>query len=294
MRKILFIINPAAGSGKAEAALPSIQKAMDKYNIEYRIEKTTMPKDGTRIAEENADRFDTIVAVGGDGTVNEVAKGLIMKGQGILGILPCGTGNDFAKVLGISEDVNHALNIIINGRAKQVDIGRVNDNQIINIASVGFDTEVVIMNNTVKRLIKGKISYIISVFITMLNYRKKNFKITIDGVDYFRNTLLLAFGKGRFYGGGLEILPTSELDDGYLHVCLVKDATNIKLLLLFPSIFKANHVRYTKYVEMYKAKEIIIHNNEKINLNIDGEIFQVDADIDISLDEFKLNVLANK
>jgi len=291
MKSLLFIINPIAGGGRTKRVIPIIEKTMNESNIEYKIQYTKEPKEATRIAEENSKNYSAIIAVGGDGTVNEVAKGLINSGCGILGIIPSGTGNDLSRSLGISQDPNIALEIIINENYKNIDIGRVNGHNFLNIASIGFDTEVVCVTNTIKKRIKNKIAYILGILWTLLYYRKASVDLEIDGISYKRNLVLLAIGKGKYYGGGLKVLPMAEIDNGYLHICLVKDISNLKILFLFPSIIKGNHLKYKKYVEIYKGRHIILKNKDQINLNIDGEIILVNSDIEFEIDKYKLSVL---
>lgn len=291
MDRLLFIINPVAGRGRAKSLISIIESRMDKSNIEYDIYLTKAAKDATNIAEENCYQYDAIIAVGGDGTINEVAKGLINRKHGILGIIPSGTGNDLSRSLSLPLDPLMALETIIRGHYKKIDIGRVNGYNFLNIASIGFDTEVVYIANKVKKRIKNKISYIIGILFTLLYYKKSSIEIEIDSISYRRNLVLIAIGNGKTYGGGLKILPMAEIDDGYFHICLVKDASNLKILFLFPSIIKGNHLNYKKYVEVYKGKEIRLKNNKRLNLNIDGEIMPIDSDIIFQISEDKLSVI---
>ncbi|WFA08301.1 diacylglycerol kinase family protein [Tissierella sp. Yu-01] len=291
IRKVLFIVNPVAGGGKTLGVLPLIEKRMKENSINYKIIMTQGPRDATKIAEENVEKFTTIVAVGGDGTVNEVAKGLINKRMGTLAILPCGTGNDFGRVVGIPNEPEKAIDVLLHNNVKTIDIGKINGYSFLNIASFGFDTEVVIQTNKIKKRIKNQFSYLLGVLATLVYYKRRQRGIIIDGVEYNRNLVLLAVGNGRFYGGGLEILPMAKMDDENLHICLIKDLSNLKILALFPSIFKAQHIKYKKYVEIYKAKKVILKNNENININIDGEIVPIEGNIIFEIDNFKLNVI---
>ena len=293
MDKILFIINPIAGAGKAKSIIPIIEIKMKENNIGYEIILTKEPRDAIKIAGDNVDKFSTIVAVGGDGTVNEVAKGLINSRKGTLAIIPCGTGNDFSRTLGLPMDPIKAIDVIIKKNIRVVDIGKINGNNFLNIASVGFDTEVVIHTNSIKKKVKSKIAYILGVLATLFDYKKREVSLVIDGVTFERNLVLLAVGNGNFYGGGLQILPMSEVDDGYFHICLVKDISNFKILFLFPSIFKGKHLKYKKYVEIFKAKEVIVKNTKKININIDGEIIAIGNDVIFEIEDYKLNVITS-
>lgn len=289
MDKLLFIINPIAGGGKAKDLIPLIKEKMNDNNIDYKIIETTRPKEATKIVEKS--EIPIVIAVGGDGTVNEVAKGIIKRGNGSLGIIPGGTGNDMCKSLGLSMEPIHALETIIRGKTKKMDIGLANDKCFLNISSVGFDAEVVRNTDKIKTRIKGKTSYILGVLLTLFKYRMKETYIEIDGQQFNKNMLLLAVGNGQYYGGGMKILPEAKIDDGYLHLCLVKDINNLKLLFLFPSIFKGDHLKYTKHVEIYKAKNILIKTKGDFYLNLDGDLILTQNTVEFKISSKKLDII---
>lgn len=294
MGGILFIVNPVAGGGRAKELVPLIKEIMDKHKKDYVITLTTKPKEAIELVERNANIYDTIVAVGGDGTVNEVARGLINVGKGTLGIVPGGTGNDMAKSLNIDMDPREALELLCNGTIKPIDIGKINGHKFLNIASVGFDAEVVFNNVNIKKKIKSGISYAISVVYTLINFKNKKVEIEIDGKTIKDNIILMAVGNGKYYGGGMKILPMAKVDDGFFHICIVSKARKTKLLFLFPTIFKGNHIKYNKYVQIYKSKNIKVKSEEKIMLNIDGEIIPNINEIEFSMEEIKLNVICRE
>ncbi len=293
MDKILFIINPIAGKERGEDLIPLIEKTMKENNREFKIEISQRERQATKIAEENLETYNTLVAVGGDGTVNEVARGIINRGKGTLAIIPCGTGNDMAKVLGLSKDPIEALETIVRGRTRKIDIGKANNQYFLNIASVGFDSEVVRNNIKIKKRIRHEISYTFSVIYTLFKYRNKKAIVEIDGKVTEENILLLAVGNGRYYGGGLEILPMSKLDDGFLHVCLVSNVNKAVLFILFPSIFNGSHFKHKKYVRGYKAKNINVKTEEDVMLNVDGEVKNT-REVNFSMEDIKLNVIVNQ
>ncbi len=289
MEKVLFIINPVAGGGRAKNLTSLIAEKMLANSIEFEIIETTKPKEATKIVEAATNNI--VIAVGGDGTVNEVAKGLINRGSGILGIIPGGTGNDMCKSLGLSMDPNRAIETVINRKTKEMDIGLANGQCFLNIASVGFDAEVVKNTEKIKMKIKGKVAYILGVLVTLFNYKMKQTTIEIDNELFNKRMLLMAVGNGQYYGGGMKILPHAKIDDGYLDLCLVKDISNIKLLFLFPSIFKGNHLKHTKYVEIYKAKNIRIKTLGDVYLNLDGDLIHSEKEVHFQLSEKKLKII---
>lgn len=289
MDKWLIIINPIAGGGKAKKLEYIIREELDRNRIDYDLVFTSRPGDGITLAENSQSKL--VVAVGGDGTINEVAKGLINRQEGILGIIPGGTGNDLSRTLAIPLDTCQAIKILINGNKKMLDIGCINRHKFLNIASAGFDGEVVRNTNRVKERFKSNLAYILGVIITLFNYKKKDVLLEIDDKSYERKLVLLAVGNGNYYGGGMLILPGAEIDDGYLHLCLVRDASMITLLRLFPTIFKGKHVKLKKYVEIFRAKKVTIKSQEGITINYDGEIRENQKEIVFTLSSQKLPVI---
>lgn len=291
MEKMLFIINPVAGGKKTKDLIPLIEAKMKENKIDYEILITKKPKDATKLAYDTECKI--VVAVGGDGTINEVAKGLIRKKSGILGIIPAGTGNDFSKTLDISQNPIEALDIIIKGKTIKVDTGIANNQEFLNIASVGFDAEVVDIANRLKRKskINGKFAYVFGVIYTVFTFRKRDAIIHINGEKYKRSMMLIAMGNGNYYGGGMKILPYAKVDDGNLHICIVKDISNLKLLFLFPSIFKGNHLKYIKYIETFKGKIVDIKLERQTSFNVDGDLFKGDMNFQVSISDYKLEVL---
>lgn len=293
MTKYLFIVNPEAGGGRAGKLIPIIEERLKNSGQIYQIKTTSGPTHATEIARTNVDKYQIIVAVGGDGTINEVARPLIEERKGILGIIPAGTGNDLSLSLGIPKDVNKALDLILEeGNTRNIDVCSLNGMPYLNIATIGFDAKVVKMTNTIKKYIKSELSYVISVILNLLSFRKTKIELIIDGQAQQVDSFLLAIGNGRTYGGGIPIMPKAEMDNGYLEICSVKDASNLKVLLLFPSIFKEEHVKHTKYVKIQRAKEVIATTSQDMILNIDGELIEDNKErrLEFRLMDYKLPV----
>lgn len=289
MEELLFIINPVAGSGKGLTIKTIIEESMRDYPGGFSISLTKNPNEATTIAYES--NTNTIIAVGGDGTVTEVAKGIIRRGYGTLGIIPGGTGNDFIKSLGISKDPREALETIIRGNTMKVDIGVANGYKFLNIGSIGLDAEVTHTSQTLKKYIRGRLSYILSIFITLIKFKRKDITIEIDGKREKKGLVLFAIGNGKYYGGGLKMIPHAKLNDGYLYACIVKDVSKLRILTILPEVFKGNHLRHKKYVETFKCEKVKIYSNKDIYMNLDGEVFSPAKEIEFSLADEKLNIL---
>lgn len=289
MDKWLIILNPVAGGGRAKKLEDLIRLELAKENIDYDLVHTSGPGEATILAEN--ENYSTVVAVGGDGTINEVAKGLMKRKGARLGIIPAGTGNDLSRSLSIPKDTCQAIKILVEGKTKNLDIGCINKHKFLNVASAGFDGEVVRNTNRVKEHFKSNLAYVLGVIITLFNYKKKKVILQIDNRTYERSLILLAVGNGNYYGGGMLILPDAEMDDGYLHLCLVRDASMITLLGLFPTIFKGKHVGLKRYVEIFKAKKVTIKSQEGITINFDGEIREDQKEINFDLSSQKLPII---
>lgn len=290
MKKYLFVINPIAGSGKAKAMKSIIEEVMNENKIDYKIVFTSKPKEATYIA--SSFDYDVIVAVGGDGTVNEVTSGLLDREDIVLGIIPAGTGNDLSRSLNLPQDPKEAIERVLNGKVSKIGVGQSNGHNFLNISSVGFDVAVLINNEIIRKKVKSKLSYIIAVIYTLLKYKKSKVIIDIEGQVYHRNLFLLAIGKGKYYGGGMMIIPNANPYDDYLYVCLVKDVSNLKALTVFPLIFKGRHLEYTKYVDIFKAKNIRIINQSPTLLNVDGEILEEESEVSFKIIDKKISIIS--
>ncbi len=290
--RILFVVNPIAGTDKAKSLIPLITQKMDDAKIEYEIAITSKPKEATSITRNGLkNRYDTVVAVGGDGTINEVAMGIILEGCGTLGVVPGGTGNDLARSLDIPIDPEESLELLILGKRRGIDIGSTNIGLFLNVGSVGFDSEIVRNTETIKKHIKSKFAYTIGLLKTLLTYRFKNIKIELDDKVLEKNVLLVAVGNGSYYGGGMKICPMALMDDGYFHVCVINKINKIKLLSLFPSVFSGNHQTKKRYVDFYKSKHVRITSDEEIYLNLDGEIYDIEKEVSFVMEGKKIDII---
>ena len=294
MDGILFIVNPVAGAGKAKKLIPLIEKTMKECNKKYQIMISKEPEHATEIAKRQSKNYETIVAVGGDGTINEVATGLIKNNGGVLGVIPGGTGNDMARSLDIPMDPKEALEILCKAYKKNMDIGIANGSYFLNIASIGFDAEVVMNNIKIKKRIKNEFSYVISVIYSLIRFKKKKVEIEIDGKIIKDEVYLLAVGNGKYYGGGMMIIPTAKIDDGYLDICTISNISKFKILFLFPTIFKGTHIEHKKHVNIYRGRKVKFKSEEGLFLNVDGEITSDVKEVEFALTDKNIKVICKE
>lgn len=289
---ILFVINPVAGKNKSNDIISLIKDSMKKSNVNYAIKVTKAPKEATFICEEGLKRgYDTIVAVGGDGTINEVAQGILSTGYGKLGIIPMGTGNDLAKSLELPMNPQLAIDKILQSKIEKIDVGKVEEKFFLNVGSIGLDSEIVKTSEKVKKYFKGKISYVIALLLTLINYKSKKVTIELDNDKIEENILLVAIGNGRYYGGGMKICPTADLKDNEFEICVIRKISKFKLLLIFKSVFRGNHIKYKEYVKIYRSSKVGIKSKDNLYLNIDGEVFNTNSSVLFSMYDSKINII---
>jgi len=290
--KIAFIVNPIAGKNRKKDIAPFIKSELDKTNYEYTIIYTKGINDASVITKEYIDKkYEVIVAVGGDGTVREVASGISDENKGILGIIPMGTGNDLARTLNIPLDIRESIKRIVKRNIKEINIGISQDNIFLNVASIGFDAEIVENTKIFKGFLKGKAAYTMGILRTLFTFKSKNIKIEYDGIKRDENILLVAVANGRFYGGGMKICPKADITDNQLDVCIIKNIAKFKLLFLFPSVYNGKHGKYDKYVEFIRVSSLKIYSKNEVVLNVDGDIFKTNGLIDFNLDIKNLNII---
>lgn len=290
-RKILFIINPVAGSGRALNYREKITDYLNGTDIKYEIVLTESSGHATEIVKATAfEDFDTVVAVGGDGTVKEVAKGLAFRDVR-LGIMPAGTGNDAVKSLNISRNFEESMYSIIYGEEKLVDIGIAGENIFLNVLSVGFDAEVVKYTDMVKKHIKGKFAYYLGLIMAFTRYKNKELEIYAEEGRYKGGVLLAAVGNGNYYGGGFNILPLAEMNDGLLDVCIGNDMSKISIIRIFIELLKGVHLENREKVVYFRTKSVTIKPKDYIELNIDGEISLLKEELNVIIKKDALKII---
>lgn len=268
-----LIINPIAGGRKGKTLTEKILERLKSWGISFEHEFSRYIGHATEIARQSVKRFDVVVAVGGDGTVNEVLNGIF--GHNIpLGILPVGRGNDFFKTISPSRLIDVIIKPFIEiPKIEMVDVGRINDRYFMNVAGVGFDALVATIAEPIRFL--GPIAYLGSALIGIMKNRGINLKLNIDGEKIDLNALLVAIANGKYFGGGMKIAPDASPWDGKFDVCLAENASNLEILKTLPRVYSGRHIYHPK-IKMLKAEYIEISSNEKIPAEMDGEIFYTD------------------
>lgn len=273
--KYLFIINPTAGKGRGLKYISIVEEYFKDKPEEYIIKLTEYKDHAKEIANYYSSKNDYhIFAVGGDGTVNEVLNGMVGSNS-TLSIIPCGTGNDFVKTLYSNSNLNNSIENHIYGNSSYIDIGKVNDRYYLNIASVGFDAEVVFNARKFKNLkvIPSGFAYLAGVIYTAFKFNSLELNIQIDDLNMKQNTFLLAVSNGKCYGGGIIITPEANITDGKFDICNVRKVGVLKILLSIGKALKGN-LKVIKEVSYRKGKTILVSSKKDFSLNVDGELLR--------------------
>jgi diacylglycerol kinase (ATP) len=287
-KKIRFIINPISGGGKNTAIEDIIKEQLDADKYDYDIVNTEATHHATKLSKEAADKnYDVVVVVGGDGSVNEVAKGLIGT-KTSLGIIPAGSGNGLAHHLKIPFNPANAIKVINAANIISIDTVNINNETFISIAGVGFDALVAKKFAIAEH--RKFWSYLKIVSHEFINYKIRNYGINIDGKRFERKALLLAFANSSQFGYNISISPDADLQDGLVDICIVKKVNAFQALFV-PIMIFLHRIDKTKYVEIIKAKNVIIERKKNKVVNIDGEPIKIGRVLNISVNPKSLYVI---
>ncbi|MBM7618163.1 YegS/Rv2252/BmrU family lipid kinase [Bacillus tianshenii] len=273
-----FIVNKTSGNGKGANVWSKVQKLLKAKGVEYQVLFTDGTENDRKLVESKIGLECTaVVVIGGDGTIHGVANALAYKNVP-LGIIPAGSGNDFARSLQIPKDHEGALNRILTGKVKTMDLGKVGQEYFITIAGIGFDGKVAKVTNEskMKKLLNkmslGSLSYIYSLIKVLITYQPTTLTIKIDErIHRFSEVWMISVANLPFYGGGIKICPDAIADDGLLDICILHGVNRWELLMVFPRAFSGSHITH-KNVTMLKGKDIFITPEKDLVIQCDGEI----------------------
>ncbi len=271
MKKLKLIANPRAGRGRGKLLIPRIITLLGERGISFDLEFTREPGDAGRIARESQEGFDVIVAVGGDGTVNEVLQGMTA-GAGPLGIIPAGSGNDFIKSLQIPNDPERAIDVLTRGKTRSIDVGVINGRRFANAVGIGFDAAVNKASCGINRSKKGFILYLWALVKTLGRFDPVPVTVGMNGSIFSREIFLLTIGNGTTVGGGFKLTPHAVLDDGLLDVTVVDPIRLLPLLWHLPKVFLGTIERATAYAAASRTSGISVESAYDVRVHVDGEV----------------------
>jgi len=281
----LFIINPAAGkSDRRKELSEKIEKieTRDKVTIKF----TEKPGDATEIVKKHLSEtndFVRVYACGGDGTANEVLKGIIGFENCALGVIPIGSGNDFVRSFEkFTKDDFANIEDMMSGEDKLIDIMECQGRYSMNNMSVGYDAAVAKNVDKFKRLplVTGSLAYKLSIVYCLFTKLKHRYRIIADGKEYVSKdikTLLAVAGNGKYYGGGIKATPLADFNDGKIELMHIKTISAIRFIFLVSTYIKGAHIDNPKlpFVKHTKCESVTFEGDDNIDIGFDGEIISL-------------------
>ncbi len=280
-----LVVNPTAGGGRAGRLWPQIRAHLGRLGLEVQAAFTRAPGEATHLARQAVQAgHHTVVAVGGDGTVNEVVNGLIAPGEpqarARLGLILVGRGSDLARTIGLSREVQEACERLVHPQPRRLDLGLAGfiaadgsrqQRFFINVAGIGFDAAVVRRANRTFRRIRGTVPYLASLVLTLITWKNRPAEILLDDRPPLHACIYLAVvGNGCYFGGGMYVTPDADPGDGLLDVCIANDIGKLEFLRIIPRVYRGTHVTHPA-VDMYRARRVEVRSPYPLAGELDGE-----------------------
>lgn len=271
----VFIVNPIAGNGFAKSLIPKLSEMINKHGIDAEIVLTERCGHATELAGQYLQKgFTYFIAVGGDGTINEMSRALIDKKNVTAGIIPAGTGNDFVQILGFPNRFSERdWEIFFNKNVTSLDAGSCNGMVFLNGMGLGFDAQVAAENYTEPGIVKrgSKYKYIWHIIKTLLFFREKRMTVITETGRHETDCFINTIANGRRFAGGFYLTPKALADDGLLDVCMIKKLSlseRFSILLMVP---KGKHIS-DRRVNYYQTRSINLEFPEVVPFHVDGEL----------------------
>ena len=284
MKHAKVIVNPAAGANSTHRKWPGIKSLLKNSGLSFDFQFTEGRGHGIEIAKEAASNgYDYLVAVGGDGTIHEVANGIVQTGKAQitpLGIVCTGTGSDLARSVGIPHDLARACTSVTSLKRLIIDIGVVKyqkkgqacQRYFVNSAGIGFDATVVAATEQLPKYFGGTIPYLTGLLRSFIGYHNKTVTFKIgDKIAEKARVLSMVIANGRYFGGGMQVAPEAKLDDNLLDVVIIGNFGKLELIKNISRVYKGTHLSHPK-VRLEKGTEVLIESTQNFLLHADGEL----------------------
>ncbi|MGC9334844.1 MAG: diacylglycerol/lipid kinase family protein [Anaerolineae bacterium] len=286
MTKTTVVVNPIAGRGAGTRLSARIERRLHDLGLDFDLVTTQAPGDATALAEQAIHQGkELVVAVGGDGTSNEVLNGLVRAGANAdgpaLAILPIGTGNDFAFGAGVPLDLEAACQAVARARGHCIDVGYVTaDNErdlyFGNGVGIGFDAVVNMESRKLKRL-RGFLVYLVAVFRTLaFYYNVPGTRVCVDGWEVVQPSLMISIMNGCRFGGGFHVTPGSRMNDGLFDLCVTLKISRPEMVAFVPRFMRGSHTSDPR-ITMVQGHKVTVISDSPWAAHVDGEIYGVGA-----------------
>lgn len=271
---IAIVFNPIAAGGRAAETLERVRAHLDGLGLAYAVKTSQYHRHTIELVREAAaEGAGTILTIGGDGTVMEAVNGLAgMEDAPPLGFLPGGTGNDFTRSLGLDRDPVTALSQLLDGRTVESDLWQANGRYFINLIGLGLDTDLVGWSLRTKKILRGISAYIAALMLTLVTFRFKKVRLTVDGETLEREVIVVTCTNGQYYGGGMFVSPRADIADGKLDIVIVNKIAKLRIPFVLAKYIKGDHI-HEPYCEYLQGTDITIETlNGTLLYETDGEV----------------------
>jgi YegS/Rv2252/BmrU family lipid kinase len=265
---LTLLVNPHSAHGRTLKLLPKVEQELDTRRIPFRVERTRGLEDGVERALRAVDADEVPVVVSGDGLLGAIG-GAMAGSDTPLGIIPGGRGNDLARVLGIPDDPAAAVAVIAAGESRRIDVGEANGQRFLGIVSVGLDSECNQLANEV-RILRSNLVYVYSLFRTLAGWKPARFTIAIGDERTRISGYSISVANNSTFGGGMQIAPSAELDDGLFDIVAIGEVGKLRYLSNLPKVFKGTHVD-TDEVSVFRAPRLELTASRPFPVYADGE-----------------------
>jgi YegS/Rv2252/BmrU family lipid kinase len=266
--EVRLIVNPHAGGGRAAKSLPVVEAALRARGITFAVQRTTSIEHARALAREAREAGAVAAAMGGDGLMGAVA-GELQGTDGVLGVIPGGRGNDWARKLGITEDPEAAVEVLASGRTRTVDVATADGHTYLGIASAGIDSDCQDIANAT-RLPLGGLVYVYGTLISLARWKPANWTVTLDGEERSFTGYSVAVCNSGVFGGGMQLVPDASIEDGMLDVVLTGDAPKREYLGGLGKVFKGTHTDQPSFT-LLRAREVTFSADRPFTAYADGD-----------------------
>ena len=291
MKKIIFVVNPISGTQSKELILSLLNEKIDKARYSWEVVYTERAGHAVEIAAKAAEeKADIVVAIGGDGTINEIARSLVHTDTA-LGIIPCGSGNGLARHLHIPMEPKKALEVLNEGCMDVIDYGKINGTDFFCTCGVGFDAFVSLQFSKAAR--RGPLIYLEKTLLESLKYKPETYELEMDGSTSRYKAFLIACGNASQYGNNAYITPQATLNDGLLDVTILEPFTVLDVPALSFQLFNKT-IDQNSRIKTFRCKTLRIHRSKPGVIHFDGDPMMMGENIDVNIIQRGLQVIVPK
>ena len=268
--RAIAIVNPAAGKGAGGRVALRLAADLAAAGLSADVVTTPAPGEAARLASHAVeDGYERVIAVGGDGTANEVANGLVDTDVR-LALYPIGSGNDFARALGYPRKRSKLLAFLAEARPRRIDVGEVNGRIFLNVAGVGIDGHVAERIVASARVVGPTLGYLVGALVSIATYRPRQMRVTIDGTVRTGKHLVVVAANGTHFGSGMHVAPNAKLDDGLLDIVVGGDLGRWASLVALAKLYRGTHVD-GRTILGFRAVALDVELDEPLPMELDGE-----------------------